>query len=361
MIPEHVSTQRDPHRRGVEFGRALQGAVRHAVLSYERLFDAVHGLAPSTVASIGTRIGERLAVALPAAVAEIDGIARGAGVDFGQVMAINARTELLAGAGVPECSVIGVSAERSGEGVLLAQNWDWHPDAARSLVLWTVPTPTGGWLTTLTEAGMLAKMGLNSHGLAVAINLLVSSADTMELAGTPIHVVLRALLEHCGDMAQAEALLTDNAYSASTAISVALAGEPDGLRTFEVSPNGVNAISARRGVLLHTNHFLGPTGDAVDVTRRDWPDTIARLAEAERLAGRAERIDPETVKSLLRSHDAGRLAVCCHDPANPRYADRQETLASIVIHVGGGYLEVAHGPPCEAPYARVQPGMATTV
>jgi isopenicillin-N N-acyltransferase-like protein len=354
MIPEHVSTHADPYRRGVAFGRALKGSVRDSVLAYERLFEAVHCIAPSAMASIGTRIGERLAAAQPAAVAEIEGIARGAGVDFGQVMAINARTEIFAGAGPPECSVIGVGAERSGEGVLLAQNWDWHPDAAQSLVLWTVPTSSGGWLTTLTEAGMLAKIGLNSDGLAVCINLLSSSDDSREPRGAPIHVMLRALLERCSDMAQAEALLLGNAWSASTAITTAFAGEPDGLRTFEVSPAGVNAISARRGVLVHTNHFLGPTGDAVDVTRCDWPDTVARLAELEKLADCAEPIGAEAVKSSLRSHAAGRIAVCCHDPGNPRYAHRQETLASIVIHVGGGYLEVADGPPCTAPYARVR-------
>jgi hypothetical protein len=63
------------------------------------------------------------------------------------------------------CSAIGVLPERSGGATILAQNWDWHPDLIESRVVWTITEPGGRWLTTLTEAGILAKVCLNSRGL----------------------------------------------------------------------------------------------------------------------------------------------------------------------------------------------------
>src|SRR4029453_15712402 len=58
----------------------------------------------------------------------LDGVAEGSGVDPAEISALNGRTELLYGegrtAGDGECTAIGLI----GDGTLLGQNWDWHPD-----------------------------------------------------------------------------------------------------------------------------------------------------------------------------------------------------------------------------------------
>src|SRR5918994_7220262 len=116
---------------------------------------------------------------------EIDAIARGADVDPHFLRAANARTEILNGA--DECSV-------QGAGGLLAQNWDWHPDLAESTVIHIVEHGDQQWFATVTEAGILAKIGLNRHGLGVCLNILRTTADG-GTDGTPIHLLLRQLLE----------------------------------------------------------------------------------------------------------------------------------------------------------------------
>src|SRR6185436_584334 len=117
---------------------------------------------------------------------EIAGIAHGAGQDEYELRAINARTEILAGmSGLTECSVVG-------QGGLLAQNWDWHPDATHSTLVWIVEHEHG-WFATLTEAGILGKIGLNDAGLGVCLNILHTTADG-GLDGTPIHILLRRTL-----------------------------------------------------------------------------------------------------------------------------------------------------------------------
>ena len=353
---EHFSGEGTARERGLRFGEAQREAVEGTLVAYKRLFSEACGLDTAAVRSFGERVGERVCAEHPEAHEEIAAIARGAGVDEPVLMAVNARTELLAGATPPECSAIGVLPEQSGGRTVLAQNWDWHPDLRESVVLWTIVEPDGRWLVTMTEAGMLAKIGMNSRGLGLCLNILGCSADG-GAGGIPVHVLTRLLLQRCDDVATAGALLQASEVSGSSCFNVA---SPGALASYEVSPAGVARIEPEDGVLLHTNHFLEPPGDAEDVHRRDSPSTLARLEELDRRVRSAPgQVDAAAVKDALRSHDAGPNAVCCHDPDNERYADRAETLVSICLDLEGLRFEISEGAPCGAPYREVlTPGAA---
>ncbi len=344
---EHVSEEGTPSERGLRFGEAQRGAVERTMAAYGRLFAEASGLDVAAVRSFGERVGDRLHGEHPDAHEEIAAIARGAGVDEALLMAVNARTELLAGAARPECSAIGVLPERSGGHTLLAQNWDWHPTLRESVVLWTIVEPDGRWLVTMTEAGMLAKIGMNSRGLGLCVNILESSDDGGP-GGIPVHVLMRLALQRCDDVAAAGALLEASEVSGSSCFNV---GSPGRLACCEVSPAGVARIEPEDGLLLHTNHFLAPVGDAEDVHRRDSPSTVERLEELERRVRRAPgQLDADAVKDALRSHDAGPNALCCHDPDNERYADRAETLVSVCLDLDQLRFEISEGAPCSSPY-----------
>src|SRR3954464_6603139 len=184
-FPVHRSDESSPAERGEAFGRALAPQVRHTVATYRRMFAETRAPVPDHI-EIPPHHRE-----------EIAGIARGADVDEHDLVAGNARTEILAGA--DECSVIGA-------GGLLAQNWDWHPALAESTVIWVVEQDRGRWFATLTEAGILAKIGLNHAGLGVCLNILRTSADG-GVTGTPIHLLLRDVLEGCRSVGGAIRLL----------------------------------------------------------------------------------------------------------------------------------------------------------
>jgi isopenicillin-N N-acyltransferase-like protein len=301
---------------------------------------------------------------LPDLASEINGIASGAGVDARILIAENARTEVLAGVSRPECSAVGVLPSRTDGETIIAQNWDWHPDLRSSLVLWTVPGADASSFTTFTEAGILAKIGLNSHGVGVCINILGSSADG-GLDGVPIHIVLRLLLQNCQSLEDAGTLLCRTPVTASTCFNVGWSGGSEGraaMAAFEVNPEGVARVEPENGVLLHTNHFLVDPRPATDRTLRDWPDTVARLSELKsRARASSGTFDGRTIKALLSSHDADPISICCHDPENPSYADRQESLASVVMRLDDCSLEISDGPPCSNPYQTVEPLAAVTI
>jgi isopenicillin-N N-acyltransferase like protein len=249
--------------------------------------------------------------AWPHLVAEIEGVAAGAGVPVQTLLRMQARTELMGG---PECSLIG----RAGA---VSQNWDWHPEVVP--LVWVVEQPGGRWFATLTEAGIVGKIGLSSAGLCFGLNFLRCSVDG-GLDGVPIHVLLRALLDRVESLDDAVSLLTSARVSASSSITIASAGE---VVAVEVSPGGARVI--RGPELLHTNHFLAglPSGD--DLELAEDSTTIERLDE------------------LRRTGSLSSPVVCRHDDPAVPWPDRIATLASVVMEPAVPRFSVADGPPYE--------------
>lgn len=349
MIAQHESFQTNPERRGEEFGAALSVQVVNTIDGYSRLFLDMHGFTADDIRALGVSAGEFILSQRPEAYAEIAGIAAGAGVDRSTLLAINARTELFAGNARPECSVIGAGSRATLSEPILAQNWDWHPSAERSLVVWTVNQPDGEWFATLTEAGILGKIGLNSRGLAVAINILSTTADGLPMRGLPIHVMLRSLLEDCASTDEAQGAVVANQYSASTAITVLDASGED-VRTFEVSPVGVG-LAKSEIALAHTNHFTLPL-DAVDIGARDWPGSLKRLDLVE--ASLSNDVTVQSTMRALRTHDPA--GVCDHELDATDWADLQQTMASVLIRPQSKSMLISDGPPCVNDYVEYEFG-----
>src|SRR3954452_575473 len=303
----HRSGEPPRAERGEAFGRAQAPAIQQSIGTYRRMF-----------AERGVEIPDRLEFPLTD---EIDAIARWAGVDPHELRAINARTEILGGA--DECSVVA-------GGSLLAQNWDWHPDLHASTVIW-IAEHEDRWFATLTEAGVLAKIGLNSAGLGVCLNLLTTDQDGGEVTGTPIHVLLRRVLEECEIVEDAIELLTEASVTASSAVTVATPGD---VATVELSPGGPNVIRGRTGA--HTNHFLQPPPRGRDTNVDTSATTVQRL----------ENVKRPPLLDALRDHDGHPNGVCRHvDPEQP-WVDQTMTVASVVMNLEKLRLHVADGPPC---------------
>ena len=285
-FPVHRSTERSPRARGEAFGRAQAEPIANTLALYERMF-----------AETGVAVPEDLPIP-PGAADEIEAIAAGAGVDPHALQAVNARTEVLAGHGPTECSVVGA-------GGLLAQNWDWHPESATVI---QIVEHDLGWFVTLTEAGILAKIGLNDAGLGVCLNLLRTTADG-GCTGTAIHVLLRQTLETCRSVDDAIDLLTGATTSASSAVTVATPGD---VATVELSPGGANVI--RGAVGAHTNHFL---------------------------------IAPKA------GHDGHPKGVCRHRDDSEPWAEQTVTVASVVMNLAKLRFHVAAGQPCTHEHVQI--------
>lgn len=341
------SSAEPPDARGRELGSARHGAVAHTVSVYRRLFAASRGMQPDAIRAAGTRVRRTVASDFPDLAEEIDGIAEGSGVDAAELFAVNARTELLAGTLRGECSTIAV---REGGRAALMQNWDWHPELAPSRLLWIVEPGDGRWFATFTEAGILAKVGLNGHGLALCLNLLATTDDG-GLHGLPVHLALRLVLERCASIDDVAALLAGSRFGASSCLTVMSADGETGV--FEIHPGGTARLPVEDGWAAHTNHFLTalPAG-TVDVIRRDWPDTEARLARVRATLDASPT--EEAAREALCDHTGSPVSVCCHAGENPAFLERQETLASLLMRPSQSEMLVAWGYPCRHGYESVE-------
>jgi len=317
-------------------------------MTYRRLLGEAAGLCRDEVLRAGSDVGSRLE---PELVDEIEGIACGAGQDVRELLAINARTELLAGSGVPgECSVVGRLALDGG---WLAQTWDWHPDLSAGTVVWTVVGEDGSW-QTVTEAGVLAKLGMNSRGVACGLNFLTCTADG-GLDATPIHVLLRMVLERCGSGASARTLLRAARTSASSCITVAALSD---LFAAELSPGGTRFVEPDRdGWLIHTNHFLAAPRLGEDTMPATHPGTLDRFLRVARAVRSGAG-----VPQVLAQHGQIAEPVCRHgDPPDTPWADRRATVAAVWARPALRSFRVAAGPPCRHAFEPVPAPATSTV
>ena len=210
---------------------------------------------------------------------------------------------------------------------------------------------------TVVEAGLLAKVGMNSAGIALATNALVCDADRGE-PGVPYHVLLRSILD-AEAVSDAIATLQRGARASSANY---LIGHEDGVALdVEAAPGDFARLYVGYpddDLLLHTNHFRNPGFDQKDVSLVVMPDSPFRLARLEQLvAGAQGPLDLDFWTGALGDHAMFPLGVCCHpDPRATAASDRFATVAAAVLDPGARTLWLASGNPCEAPFEALDYG-----
>ena len=350
--------------RGRMHGALARPRVERSIANYRALFEHC-GIGWREAQRLGGGYREVIGDFAPALLAELEGIAAGAGRDRGEILALNARTEILpptfpgkpsaewlasrlgAPADFGECTAIAVSPSRSANGeTLLAQNWDWLGAQRDALVVLRIRDGNGERRLTLTEAGMLAKIGCNERGFGVCLNIL-RSADDGAKPGVPVHVLLRALLD-CGSVSEALERLRTARFGASS--NVLCADRSGDSAALELSPSGLHVVRGEDGTLCHTNHFLSPEAQPDQVALPPSLSSVPRLACALRHANGARTHDVGSLQRLLRDETDGLLSVCRHpDPDLPEEA-RVETVASVIMELARGVMHLAPHIPSTVAY-----------
>jgi len=344
------STAAQPRARGEEFGEAHVDEIKATVAAYIELFN-VGAQEPVDAERLGNMAIDRIRGWAPEAADEIEGIARGCGLPPGMIGAINARTEILgviARRARGECSVF-LALSPTANGSFAAQTWDWHDHLADSWLVWTIELPNGRTVHTLTEFGVLGKLGINSDGIAVLLNILHHREDGAGIA-VPVHVVARRILETATNLNDALILATGAPVSASTALTLVGHDEAEcsGM-SVELNPVGPEVVVPDRdGILARTNHFLAPRAAAGDREAEVGPDTFLRYDVLRRRIAASRPASEEDCFSLLRSHYGGGGAICAHPDPDAAVGSRYATLATIVFDFGRDTMSVKPAGPCSA-------------
>ena len=358
---QHVRVEGTALNRGRQYGQQARTQVRASVDMYASVFARYAGWDWPTVRREAARFGKPIAEFNPKYIEEISGIADGAGLDEADVLALNVRTEIMFAAkarqaagvsdGVHECSSLAVLPESTQDGhVLVAQNWDWLIGTFDTVVVLEVERSDGPSFVSVVEAGMLAKTGLNSAGVGLVTNALVTNDDVGE-PGVPYHVVLRAILES-ESISDAFAAIHQGRRSSSANYVLA---QDDGLALdVEAMPGDYSRtrlLYPEHGMLFHTNHFLSDRFDAKDVTLWLAPDSPFRLERLRSLvSASAPRVTVATLQSALTDHVNHPHGVCFHPDPRLDESDREASVTSVIMDLTGRRMWVSDGIPCTAGY-----------
>jgi len=277
------------------------------------------------------------------------------------VLAINVRTEVMFAARARQAaaqrhapdgctSFAVVPPPGAGGSTLIGQNWDWLPHTSETVVVLEARQYEGPDFVTVVEAGLLAKTGMNSSGLGLVTNALVTDADT-GTPGIPYHVALRAILD-CETVSDALAALQSG--QRSSAANYLIAHRDGSAVNVEAAPGDFSRLYLlfpAGGVVLHSNHFLSPGFDGRDVSVWVMPDSPLRLQRIR--AGLDVLESPptlDTFRALLADHANYPSGLCCHPDPRMDPSDRGATVASVLMNLGTQQMYLADGNPCSAPY-----------
>ncbi|MFB4283089.1 MULTISPECIES: C45 family autoproteolytic acyltransferase/hydolase [unclassified Nonomuraea] len=338
---------------GAELGRRTSELVARSVETYLRRFRDQAGLTGADVRRWGATYLD-VARGYDASIAAmLEGLAAGAGQPVEHITALNARTEMLYGTGYRDegCTSVAVLPRHTRtRHTLLAQNWDWHPEQGPVTFLLATRDTEGFAVLTLAEAGMLAKSGLNSAGLGVCANLLVSDRDTGG-PGVPYHYLLRGVLQS-RTMSQAHRKALDVPRISSGNLLIADAGGE--AIDLEVAPDVFGTLLPRDGLITHSNHFQCPL-PLVDRKAATSALTLLRPTRARHLledAAEARDLELADIVAALRDHYSYPDSICRHVDPDVAKGEEVASVYSVLMDLDVRELYIAAHPPCERPYER---------
>ncbi|MEW9673389.1 C45 family autoproteolytic acyltransferase/hydolase [Ammoniphilus sp. 3BR4] len=283
---------------------------------------------------------------------EIRGISEGAEIDLLDIVALNARSEIMSSN--DGCtSMAAVPPSTKYRETIIGQNWDWVGKIKDSLIILEIEQDNKPKILMCTEAGIVGKIGMNSSGIGVCLNFL--SIQQKEY-GVPIHIVLRGILNsefHSQTIGQISRM------PRGTAANYLIASKEGEAIDVEVTCDDYDVIYAENNYITHSNHFCGPKYINIkDTSRLKFPDTHLRNKRAEKLLKQVDgEITVETFKEILSDHINFPDSICRHgEEIKPKLGRPllANTVFSIIMNLTSGYIEVAPGQPCRNDFKRYE-------
>ncbi|MEV0529425.1 C45 family peptidase [Streptomyces sp. NPDC050439] len=356
-----------PAARGRQYGEAVRPQLHAALAYYEEAFGQSSGLTWDQVTARATRWLEPVRDYAPHLLEEMRGIAEGAGVTLPDILALNARGEVIYDRSFADmraketetdeepadgCTSFAAYGEASGDGhVWAGQNWDWRAGVADTVVMLRIVQPPHPTLIMQVEAGQIGRQGANSAGIALNANGL--GGRFSDAIGLPQTVVRRSVLDQHTITDALDVLCRTRAHIASNALLTCREGFAVDLET---TPAGHGWMYPTDGLLVHGNHYQAGVPAAIAAHYRPMSsDSLVRVPRAEQGLGalRSSTGADESrkiIKQAMSDHLGHPESLCTHpDPRRPE-VKHWSTLVSSCVDLTVGDYHVTAGTPCDRDY-----------
>ncbi|WGS47617.1 C45 family peptidase (plasmid) [Burkholderia sp. JSH-S8] len=291
-----------------EIGRQHGAALRDAIQGF--LTDRIARLAPLVTAArlrelapLVERHARVIERELPDLAEEVHGLAEGAGITLEDAYLLQLRRELTGFQRIPaaargDCTTFARHA--NGQAVI-AQTIDLNGDMASELSVLEIShggsSTNGGARGTdvalVSFTGLLGYLGINSHGVAIGLNLVLGGEWR---PGIPGYLAIRHLLDTCASVDECVDTLRRLPLASSRSLTIA---DAQRVVTVEYVPDSLIVIEGAEHA--HTNHFLHPAFAADDALNPFARTSSQRRLDACRagLAGLPADADAAACLALL--------------------------------------------------------------
>jgi isopenicillin-N N-acyltransferase like protein len=354
----HIRVTGDPRERGRQYGEQARERVGRSVGLYRRVFQHYAGWSWDRVTSHARDYRPAIEAVRPRYLDEMAGIADGAGLAVDDILALNVRTEIMFAAvarkAAGECTSFAILPSGTAGGhPLIGQNWDWKTGCTETVVVLEAQQDVGPSYVTVVEAGLLAKTGMNSAGIGLVTNALVSDEDRGD-PGLPYHVILRSILDARN---LTDALDAVQHHPRSSAANYLVASREGMAVDIEAAPGDHSRVWLTwpdPDQLVHANHYVCETG-LKDVMRWYSPDSPFRHRRAstllENVRGRAH---PAQLQALMRDHVNGPSSICTHPDPTMHELEQDMSVASVLYDLESSTMWIADGQPCQHEYRTIE-------
>ena len=355
-----------PREMGLEHGRTMKNEIEHNLEVYFKRFKGETKLTRDQVLDRAGKYSKAVRETAPAYMETMEGVASGSKNDLLEIVALNVRYELmysqyskLGTAAVNKadgCTAFGIMPEMSKDGhALLAQNWDWIPEVEG--VFLDIAYMDAPRVLCFSEAGVVGgKIGLNTDGLGMLINGLVSNEDDWSRLETPFHVMCWQALQS-RSIEDAVAIVSSGKHSCSANFLFGQQTRPGtaSIVNIESGPNASNAIGPDHGIVAHTNHFCDPSAVGISqIIDEEWRSTLTRYERITEILDShvksRQRLGLEDVEKILRDHDSRPDSICRHPNPDLAEDDRYKSVVSVVMDLKNRDLWATDGSPCDTVY-----------
>ena len=341
-----------PFQRGKQYGEKARELVSESVETYGRRME-LQGVKRADIFNYIKPFEQLCSYFKEDHLEEIRGIATGANLSFEEVLLINIRTEIVAKAKREKdqrdvfksdgCTGVLVLPKRSRTRKLIhAQNWDWLTSCKDTGIVIRVLPEGGIPFLTFTEAGGLARSGVNQSGLSITANYLESDRDFRN-DGVPLPFIRRQVLEH-QHLAFAIRDITTTPKSCSNNMIVA---HKDGWGTnIECAPDESFAVDSEQGLIVHANHWISPIAKTklIDTGLHNSPDSLYRQARVTESLKDKRLISKADIEEALFDEFGSPYSVC-RPPTDDENGESFSTVAMIIIDPNEGSMNI-----CKTPY-----------
>jgi isopenicillin-N N-acyltransferase like protein len=353
-LPVIELDQADASARGRAYGEAAKEKISHNLDFYKGVFMTATGEAWTDILGRGRLLRPLAEAYAPDLLAEIDGIAQGSGRSWEEIFLLNARSEILFSAKAlglepPDActALLALPETTERRETFLAQNWDWYaPMIEGQVILRIARRESVPALVTFTEAGQVAKMGMNEAGIGLTVNNLTADRPR---AGVPWLLITRRILESTRlTEAAGHVLSARRAHSINYLIGRGEENEGFGV-CLETAATEEHMFWPDGGFLVHTNHFIEPGRTFQDLKLKldPYSSTHLRLARTRRLLhGASGRLGGGAIRKILGDHYDHPFSVCAHGSPYGKSAHPVVTCLSLVMNLTRGRIEYCLGQPC---------------